>query len=196
MSLIDEASFFNRRAHPLGAVPGGTMTLQTRIRQVAFVLRCSASASAAYVLALAAGLMHPVWAPMSALIVSQERLADTRASLIGRVLGTVLGMTAAVAVNALAQPWGVDMAWQIAITVALCAPPARRRPSLRVSMWTGPIVLLTTQNPTQVPWVALFRGAEVMLGSLVGALLHVGFDVALGHVLKLLPKGAAEKAKI
>lgn len=170
---------------------GGTMNLHTRIRQASFVFRCSASASSAYVLALYAGLMHPVWAPMSALIVSQERLADTTESLVGRMLGTVMGMAAAVAVNAVAQPLQVNMAWQMAVTVALCAPPARRRPSLRVSMWTGPIVLLTTQNPSEVPWVALVRGAEVMLGSLVGALLHVGFDAALGRVLRLVPKHLA-----
>lgn len=122
---------------------------------------------------------------MSALIVSQERLVDTRRSLTGRLVGTVLGMAAAVAVDAVALPLGLPMALQIALTVALCAIPARRRPALRVSMWTGPIVLLTPTVHLNVAAVALFRGAEVVLGSLVGAGLHVAFDWAQKKLVRL-----------
>lgn len=150
----------------------------------AFAARCAASAAAAYMLALQVGLSHPVWAPMSALIVSQERLVDTRRSLTGRLYGTVLGMAAAVAVDAVAQRVAMPMALQVALTVILCATPARRRPALRVSMWTGPIVLLTPSPEFNVAAVALMRGAEVVLGSLVGALLHLAFDWSLKKILR------------
>lgn len=145
-------------------------------RQLIFVLRCAGSASLAYLLASAAGLLHPLWAPMSALIVSQERLMDTWTSLSGRVVGTCMGLLAAVAVDALLAPWGVPMAAQISLAVALCAPVARRRPMLRVSMWTGPIVLLTPAAGDAVYGVAWVRGAEVILGSVVGVALHWASD--------------------
>lgn len=152
-------------------------------RSLFFMLRCAGSAAAAYLLASAVGLMHPVWAPMSALIVSQERLMDTWASLSGRVVGTLMGLVAAVAVDLLAEPLGLPMAAQIAIAVALCASVARRRPMLRVSMWTGPIVLLTPAIDHAVADVALFRGAEVILGSVVGVALHWASDRLLALLL-------------
>jgi uncharacterized membrane protein YccC len=153
------------------------------IRHTMFTLRCAASAAAAYLLAEWVGLLHPVWAPMSALIVSQERLADTRASLTGRILGTLLGMAAAVLVDTLTRPWGIDMSLQIAAAVAICAAIARTRPQLRVSMWTGPIVLLTPSMATSVMVVALFRGLEVILGSIVGVVLHWAAERILQRIL-------------
>jgi uncharacterized membrane protein YgaE (UPF0421/DUF939 family) len=158
------------------------------VSHLAFVARCALSASLAYGVALQVGLSHPVWAPMSALIVSQERLADTRQSLWGRLLGTVLGMASAVLVDALGRALEAPMAAQIALTVALCAPLSRRRPALRVSMWTGPIVLLTPARDLSVVWVALYRGAEVMLGSLLGAFLHLMFDALSLRLLRLTRK--------
>jgi len=164
------------------------MHLGKSVSYLAFTARCALSASLAYLLARKVGLSHPVWAPMSALIVSQERLADTRESLWGRLLGTVLGMASAVLVDALGRSIAAPMAAQIAVTVALCAPLSRRRPALRVSMWTGPIVLLTPAAHTSVVWVALYRGAEVMLGSLVGASLHLVFDGLSLRLLRLVRK--------
>ena len=164
------------------------MQLRNSVSLLAFVARCALSASLAYLLALKIGLSHPVWAPMSALIVSQERLADTRESLWGRLFGTVLGMGAAVLVDGVSCIIDAPMAAQIAITVALCAPMSRRRPALRVSMWTGPIVLLTPAAHTSVAHVALLRGAEVMLGSFLGALLHLAFDALSLRFLRLVRK--------
>jgi hypothetical protein len=67
-------------------------TMEKSLRAVAFVARCSGAATVAYELALSLGLPGAHWAAMSALIVSQERLQETRSSLMGRVLGTLLGI--------------------------------------------------------------------------------------------------------
>ncbi|GJD91651.1 hypothetical protein BHAOGJBA_5199 [Methylobacterium hispanicum] len=162
-----------RGARPLG--PRGLL----------FVLRCSLSATAAFLAATAIGLGHPVWALMSALIVSQESLAETHRSLGGRILGTVLGAATAVAVHAGFRGAGLDaMAVQVAVITAACAVIARERPAIRVCMWTGPLVLLTATPETPIGATALHRGGEVILGGLVAAGLHGAIERAARPVLE------------
>jgi uncharacterized membrane protein YccC len=141
-------------------------------RYVAFVLRCSAAATFSYMLASAIGLPHPVWAAMSGIIVSQEKLTETRSAMAWRLIGTVIGIVVAVAVGSLTAPLGADVAIQIALAVGLCAIVARRYPAVRVCMWTGPIVFLTVDPGMPLYMVGLYRGTEVFLGGLVGAALH------------------------
>lgn len=59
---------------------------QKALRTLAFIVRCSCAATVAYQLALSLQLPNALWAAMSALIVSQERLHETRSSLAGRIL--------------------------------------------------------------------------------------------------------------
>ncbi len=65
---------------------------RTILRAIAFVLRCSGAATVAYELASSLGLHKALWAAMSALIVSQEQLHQTRSSLGGFISGTLLGI--------------------------------------------------------------------------------------------------------
>lgn len=142
-------------------------------KHVVFVGRCAAAATLSYTASLWLGLPHPLWAPMSALIISQNKLHDTRASLRGRILGTLLGVGVAVVVDGWGA-WGhVDLAGQIAVAVAICAVFARGLGWARVSMWTAPIVLLTPTENASIPIVALYRGGEVVVGCLVGAAMHL-----------------------
>jgi uncharacterized membrane protein YccC len=154
---------------------------------LAFVLRCSASATLSYVLSILAGLPHPMWAPMSALIISQDRLHDTRASLSTRIAGTVVGIASAVTVDALAAPLHWDMATQIFVAVALCACWVRAYPATRVCMWTAPIVLLTPAPGASLVEVALYRGGEVLVGCLVGAATHFVAEQVVGQLLRRKP---------
>lgn len=109
---------------------------------------------------------------MSAMIVSQERLHETRSSLTGRILGTLLGIGVTVAVSEIASRNAISTAVQMAIAVALCALVVRELPKLRVAMWTCPIILLTAQPSAPMLLVALHRGSEVILGALVGWIFH------------------------
>ena len=69
------------------------MLLDTKgVRVLAFVARCADAASVAYQMATRLGLPEPVWAVISALIVSWERLQDTHSSFTGRILATLLGI--------------------------------------------------------------------------------------------------------
>lgn len=145
---------------------------ETRVRDLAFVLRCSGAATLSFILAEAVRLPHPVWAAMSGIIVGQEKLGDTRQATIGRFVGTLLGVIIAVVVGTASQWLGAGQAYEIAIAVGLAAIIVRRYPSLKVCMWTCPIVFLTTTADTPLWEVGLYRGAEVLLGSAVGTLVH------------------------
>ncbi len=145
---------------------------QKALRTLAFIVRCSCAATVAYQLALSLQLPNALWAAMSALIVSQERLHETRSSLAGRILGTLLAMGVTVAVNEAARRVGADMGVQIAVAVAICAGATRRDPRLRVAMWTCPLILLTTQASAPIGLVAFQRGCEVIFGAIVGWMFH------------------------
>jgi uncharacterized membrane protein YccC len=149
------------------------------VRAVAFVVRCSGAATCAYVADVAIGLPHAVWAAISALIVSQERLDDTTTSLTGRIAGTIIGACIAVAVGFAGARLTTSVALQIAVAVAVGATIARERPALRVCMWTAPIVLLTMQPGVPILTNAAYRTSEVILGALVGGAFHWGAEVLI-----------------
>src|SRR5258708_18595852 len=97
----------------MGTGGGGWLQGQKPVlRGTAFVLRCSGAATVAYELASFLGLHEALWAAMSALIVSQEQLHQTRSSLGGFISGTLLG---------------------IGITVGWFQPPSRWRQQWRLA---------------------------------------------------------------
>ena len=81
----------------------------------AFIVRCSGAATGAWALALSVGLAQPVWAAISALVVSQEQLRETRCSLRGRILGTLVGIAVTVPVSELASFLAAPLAAQLAV---------------------------------------------------------------------------------
>lgn len=137
-----------------------------------YALRCACSATAAYLLAEWLRLPFPVWAAMSAVIVSQTELHETRASLLWRILGTLIGIVVSLAVDAIVGH-GTHMGWQILIAVGICAIIASWFPVLRVCMWTAPIILLTAGADVEIYAAGFYRGSEVILGCLVGGGLHL-----------------------
>ena len=147
------------------------MKNEALLRASFFVLRCSLAGTMGYLAATALGLPHPVWACMSALIVSQEKLTDTRASLTARVAGSLIGVAVAIAIHYVTSPLTLEPAVPLAAGIAICAIIARGRPGLRVCMWTCAIVLLTA-GEADVPHTAFYRGSEVLMGAVIGGLLH------------------------
>ncbi len=141
-------------------------------RHVAFILRCSGAAALAFLLAGEVGLPHPVWATMSGIIVSQEKLNDTNRATLWRLSGTVVGVVSAVIVGGTLLAFGAPVPLQLAGAVAFCALLVRLWPDLRVSMWTAPIVLLTRVEGQSILQTGLWRGEEVLLGGLVGICCH------------------------
>jgi hypothetical protein len=149
------------------------------LRAVAFVARCSGAATCAYFVADWLGLPHPLWATISALMVPQEKLADTNDSLWGYIFGTLVGVVGGGMASVAASRLAIDMAGQIALSVGLCAILARAWPSTRVCMWTGPIVLLTAESALPVTHAALYRGSEALLGAFVGAAFHWAAEIVV-----------------
>lgn len=139
-------------------------------RAIAFVARCTGGAVAAAALANAFHLSHPVWASVSALVVSQDQLGETQRSVLWRVAATLTGFVVALAVAAMV-PADLPEA-RLAAGVALAAAITRWRNELRVSMWTTVIVLLTVPPGGTIASTVIERGREVMLGVAVGAALH------------------------
>ncbi|MGO9359642.1 MAG: FUSC family protein [Xanthobacteraceae bacterium] len=153
-------------------IQGGVPMDKKRTGAIAFVARCSGSATVAYELASFLGLPEALWATMSAVIVSQEQLHETGSSLTGRVLGTLLGIAVTVSVSGIASRMAVPIVAQRAVAVGVCALVAREFPKLRVAMWRCPIILLTAKPSIPVVAVALSRGSEVILGAVVGWIFH------------------------
>lgn len=138
-----------------------------------FVLRCAVAASLAYLFASWVGLLHAVWAPISALIVSQESLSATQSSVLGRFVGTLIGVLVALLVHRLGELAEISLTPQIAIAVAICAICAKERPSIRVCLWTVPLVLVTPTPSASAEVTAFFRGCEVVIGATIGSLIHL-----------------------
>ncbi|WP_186308039.1 FUSC family protein [Paraburkholderia sp. BCC1884] len=142
-------------------------------QQLAFVIRCALAAVVAYKVAELLGLSMPVWASISALVVSQERWHETRASLHERIQGTLLGVGISLAVNFLAMPFHVPPLMQLLVAVAFCATIARADRGLRVCMWTCPLVLMSGKLGGEVVLTTgLYRSIEIVIGCLVAALIH------------------------
>ena len=151
---------------------------------VAFAARCSAASALAYALALAVGLTQPLWASMASVIVSQERIGDTRATLASQVVGTAIGATISVVVGTLGVRLGGSPAIDTPIAVALAALVAHWFPKVRVAMWTCPIVLLTAHDDQSFVDVGARRAAEVLFGACVGWALHRVANAALSFTRK------------
>jgi len=141
------------------------------LRAALFVFRCTGAATGALALATAFGLEHPVWSAMSALIVSQEQLDATKSSVISRIIGTVIGIGTACGVNFLIARFGASLYVQVAIAVLICALLVHRFPQIRVSLWTCTLILVSSAA-TSITTVGLYRGEEVILGTLIGGLFH------------------------
>ncbi|MCD7097793.1 FUSC family protein [Stenotrophomonas sp. MMGLT7] len=166
----------------MSAVPSDR---EQAIRSVVFVARCAIAAALAYEAARAIGLAFPVWASISALIVSQERLHETRISLYDRIRGTLLGVAISLAVSLATTPFSLSLSMQLMLSVAICAAIARASHGLRVCMWTCPIVLLSGQMLGETVLEAgLSRALEIVIGCLVGAAVHL---LAEFLVTRLLP---------
>jgi len=138
-----------------------------------FVVRCTAAGILAYLLAGAAGLPHPLWACIFALISSTVALTATLQAIGGRVVGTVVGIVVAVAVGLAAARCGLGVAPQLALALPICAVFAWRWPAIQICLWTAPIVLMDATPSQSIAIVGFDRGCEVVIGVLVGGLIHL-----------------------
>lgn len=152
-----------------------------RIRSAVFVVRCTTAAILSYASATALGLGHPVWAVVSALIVSQETARETRHSFLWRVAGTLIGTGVALPVAVLLMPDPASPMLATGVAVAICAAVTRRWPLLRVCLWTAPLVILTANIEYSIIHTVVQRSGEVLLGGTIGAVIHLLLEHAVGR---------------
>jgi len=166
------------------------------IRGTAFVARCSSAATLAYLISFWIGLPYPVWSTISALVVSHEKLSETRSLLNNRILGTVLGIGIAIAIAAGTSQFGATVSTQIALGVALCAIVAREWPSLRVGMWSSSIVVLTAHDSSSTAMTALYGGSVVILGAVIGGSFHWAAEIMVAALMRCTGTLVQESASI
>lgn len=152
------------------------------VELVAFVACCTAAAASAFFLASAVGLAHPLWACIFALIASQGSLATAWPAMGGRVIGTMIGVFVAIAVNLAGSRLALDSASQMILDVAICAVIVWGRPAIQICLWTPPIILVTAAPGESIITVGFARGCEVILGIIIGGLLSIAAEKLTGWV--------------
>lgn len=155
----------------------------------------SANSFAAAMLALyigfALGLPRPYWAMTTAYIVSQPLAGAVRSKAVYRVLGTILGALAAVALvpNLVNAPWLLSLALALWVGGCLAISLLDRTPRSYVLMLAGYTAAIigfpSVGQPGAIFDVAVSRVIEIGLGILCATLLHsLVFPRPVGTVLR------------
>lgn len=142
----------------------------------------SANSFAAAMLALyigfALGLPRPYWAMTTAYIVSQPLAGAVRSKAVYRVLGTILGAMAAVALvpNLVNAPWLLSAALSLWVGGCLTISLLDRTPRSYVLMLAGYTAAIigfpSVGQPGAIFDVAVSRVIEIGLGILCATLVH------------------------
>ncbi len=155
----------------LSRIQAGLRTLFRRRRaQLALSVRVTTAALAALALALALHLRLPLWAVLTAVIVTQMSVGRSLKATLDYLVGTVSGAIYGGAIGILI-PHDSELALLgvLALAVAPLALVATMRPSLSVAPITAIIVLLVPAITHVSPSASAFdRVLEVALGGVTG----------------------------
>ena len=146
---------------------------RANIRHLLYALRMTASAGVALVLADALHLAQPVWAVISAIVVSRASSGDAVESGRNRILGTLAGALLGVVI-ALSRAFGVPELAQIVVGVAISAfAAALYRPFMAAPI---ALVIVLASDPSGASSVqtAILRLTEVGLGAVIAILFALG----------------------
>lgn len=155
----------------------------------------SANSFAAAMLALyigfALGLPRPYWAMTTAYIVSRPLAGAVRSKAVYRVLGTILGALAAVALvpNLVNAPWLLSLALALWVGGCLAISLLDRTPRSYVLMLAGYTAAIigfpSVGQPGAIFDVAVSRVIEIGLGIICATLVHsLVFPRPVGAVLR------------
>jgi uncharacterized membrane protein YccC len=159
-----------------------------------FALRCTLAACIAYAIADRLWPQLPLWAPVSALSVSQHRWRQTELFVSGLSMGTLVGAAIAVLVSLIGYLFDLLMIAQVGIAVAVAAVFSMNWNSARAAMWMALIaVWLIHRFPGEMATSAGWMMAEqVLLGAIIGGLLGAAFEFAgLSRSIRALDRHGA-----
>jgi uncharacterized membrane protein YccC len=144
-----------------------------------YALRCTLAACISYAIADRLWPQLPLWAPVSALVVSQHRWKQTEQFVSGLPLGTFVGAAIAVLAAMTGELLDMPLLGQIGLAVVVSAALAMDWTSARAAMWMSLIgVWLIDRVPGEIVTSAGWMMAEeVVLGSIIGGLLAVAFEL-------------------
>ena len=156
-----------------------------------FSVNSFAAAMLALYIGFALGLPRPYWAMTTAYIVSQPLAGAVRSKAVYRVLGTILGAMAAVALvpNLVNAPWLLSLALSLWVGGCLTISLLDRTPRSYVLMLAGYTAAIigfpSVGQPGAIFDVAVSRVIEIGLGILCATLVHsLVFPRPVGAVLR------------
>src|SRR5438445_3945340 len=144
----------------------------SRRTQLGLAIRVTVAATAAYVIATALHLMLPLWAVLTALIVTQMSVGRSLKATRDYMFGTVGGAMYGAAITVLIPHSGeAGLLALLVLAIAPLAFIAAINPSLNAATVTAVIVLLVpTMNHADPLASAVDRVLEVMVGAVCGLL--------------------------
>jgi uncharacterized membrane protein YccC len=150
---------------------------------VAFAIRVTIAAIVSLIIAQYAGLRLPLWAVLTAVVVTQVSVGASFRATIDYLLGTIGGAVYGSAVALLApRPTEVQLIILLGIGIAPMALAAALYPRLRVAPVTAIIVLLLpTFTPASSLDSAIDRILEVAVGAISGFLVSYFVVPARAH---------------
>ena len=158
-----------------------------------FSLNSFAAAMLALYIGFALGLPRPYWAMTTAYIVSQPLSGAVRSKALYRVLGTILGASAAVVLvpNLVNAPWLLSLALSLWVGGCLAVSLLDRTPRSYLLMLAGYTAAIigfpSVSQPGAIFDVAVSRVIEIFLGILCAKLLHrLVFPLPVVAVLRQL----------
>jgi uncharacterized membrane protein YccC len=148
------------------------------LREAIFSLKCFVAAILAYYIALRIGLTRPFWAVTTSYIVAQPLAGAVLSKAVFRVLGTILGATAAVVLvpNLVNSPELLALGLALWLGVCLYISLLDRTPRAYVFLLAGYTASIigfpAVTAPDAVFTTAILRVQEITIGILCGSLIH------------------------
>lgn len=143
-----------------------------------FSVKCLLAATLAYYVALRLGLTRPYWAVTTSYIVAQPLAGAVLSKAVFRVIGTVLGATAAVVLvpGFVNEPAALSLALALWLGFCLYLSLLDRTPRAYIFLLAGYTASIigfpSVAAPDQIFNVAILRVQEIVIGILSGSLVH------------------------
>ena len=145
---------------------------------VLFSVKCFIAAMLAYYIALRIGLTRPYWAVTTSYIVAQPLAGAVLSKALFRLLGTLLGATAAVALVPTFVNEPVVLSFALALWLGLCLYVSLldRTPRAYIFLLAGYTASIigfpSVDAPDMIFNTAILRVQEITIGILCGSLIH------------------------